>query len=406
VPPNGMVVRSTTIPVLPRRPLQEIMIDFSLTPEQLEYRDAVIRFARESLDDDVTTRDGAMEFSHDAWRRCARFGLVGLPVPEEHGGQGADVVTTVVAFEALGYSCLDNGLIFSIGAHLWSCVMAVVRFGDVDQKHRYLGGLCGGDLIGVQAMTEPHTGSDAFALRTSARQVDSGWVLNGSKVFITNAPVADVFVVFTLTDPDRGPLGLTAFLVDAGTPGLVVGPPSRKMGLRTSPMSELSFDECLVPHGALLGKPGMGMAIFNHSIHWERACIMASAIGTMQRQIERCIEHATTRMQYGKPIGANQAVSHRIVDMKLRLEASRLMIYHLAARMTRGRTDPADAAMVKIQVSEAFLQNSLDAVQIHGASGYMADLEFERDVRDAVGGRIYSGTNDIQRNIVARHLGL
>jgi alkylation response protein AidB-like acyl-CoA dehydrogenase len=381
-------------------------VDFERSDEQVEYCRQIERFARERLCDDVVGRDRSMTFARDLWRALGEFGFLGLPVPAELGGSGADALTTVLAFEALGAGCPDNGLIFSIGAHLWSGVMPLVRFGSPAQQARWLPGLCDGTLIAVQGMTEPDTGSDAFALRTAAVRDGDDWVLDGAKTFITNAPIADVFVIFASTAPERGAFGISAFLVEGDAPGLVVGRPFEKMGLRTSPMSELAFSGCRVPATALLGRLGNGMAIFNHSIHWERACIMASAVGTMRRQLERSIEHARSRTQFGQPIGKFQAVSHRIVDMKLRLETCRLLLYRTAASIGSGRIDPMDAALVKLHVSESLLQSSLDTVQIHGALGYMTETEVERDVRDAVASRLYSGTSEIQRNIVAQHLGL
>jgi len=381
-------------------------VDFELSEDQRTFRGEVLRFARAELNDDLIRRDADSEFSREAWKKCASFGIQGLPVPEEHGGGGADPLTTVVALEALGEGCRDNGLLFSINAQMWSAEMPLVRFGTDEQKRRYLPGLCDGSMIGVQCMTEPATGSDAFALRTTARKTDEGFALTGSKTFITNAPVADVFVVFATTDPGGGIGALSAFLVEGNAPGVSLGAPLHKMGLRTSPMSEVFFDDAEVPADALLGPEGAGMAVFNHSIDWERACILASAVGSMQRQLERCIAYARERRQYGQPIGKFQAVSHRIVDMKMRLETARLLLYRLGWMKGRGRTSPLESAMVKLHISEAFVASSLDAVQIHGGYGYMTEEELERDVRDALAGRLYSGTSEIQRNIVAGYLGL
>jgi alkylation response protein AidB-like acyl-CoA dehydrogenase len=381
-------------------------VEFDPSDEQAEYCRQVERFARDRLDDDVVARDRTMTFARDLWRELGAFGLLGLPVPAALGGGGADPLTTVLAFESLGYASRDNGLIFSAGAHLWSGVMPIVRFGTADQQTHWLARLCDGTAIAVQAMTEPDTGSDAFSLRTRARADGDGWLLDGSKTYVTNAPVADLFVVFASTAPERGALGLSAFLVPAGSPGLTIGPPFEKMGLRTSPMAELSMAGCRVPAEALLGKQGGGMAVFNHSIGWERACILACAVGTMRRHLEQAVEHARTRVQYGQPIGNFQAVSHRIVDMKLRLETCRLLLHRLATSMAAGRVDPMESALVKLHLSESFLQSSLDVLQIHGAAGYMTETQLERDVRDAVASRIYSGTSDIQRNIVASQLGL
>lgn len=386
---------------------ERVVVDFDLTEEQREFYSSVVRFAQSELDDDVGSRDMRAEFPRALWKKCATFGIHGLFIPEEFGGQGADALDVILAMEALGYGCRDNGLLFSINAHMWSCELPVLRFGDDDQRRRYLPGLCDGSLIGVQGMTEPGSGSDAFSLTTRADKSSGGWTLHGSKTYVTNGPVADLFVVFASTDRRRGFGGLSAFLVERDTPGLSIGEPMHKMGLRTSPMSELFFDGCTVSDTSCLGPQGAGMAIFNTSIEWERSCILASAVGTMQRQLERCISFANQREQFGRPIGKFQAVSHRIVDMKVRLEAARLLLYKLGWEKARSRKSrPMDAAIVKLVISDAFVHSSLDAMQVHGAYGYMAEDEFERDVRDALGSRIYSGTSDIQRNIIAHHLGL
>ncbi|HJU81962.1 MAG TPA: acyl-CoA dehydrogenase family protein [Acidimicrobiia bacterium] len=381
-------------------------MDFDWTEEQVAYRNSVVEFARRYLNDGVMTGDASMTFPVEAWKRCAEFGLQGLPVPIEYGGQGADPLTIALAMEGLGYGCGDNGLIFSLNAQMWSCEAPLIRFGTEEQKQRYLPGLCDGSLIGVQGMTEPGSGSDAFSLTTTARREGESYVLNGAKTFITNAPVADIFVVFAATDRSKGVFGLSAFLVDRGRAGLGIGAPFHKMGLRTSPMSELTFDECSIPADSILGPLGAGMAIFNHSMSWERGLILASAVGTMQRQLETSLEYARQRHQFGKPIGKNQAVANRLVDMKVRLEASRLLLYNLAWSMGKGRPTVMESAIVKLFLSESWVQSSLDTLTTHGGLGYMSEAEVERGLRDALGSRIYSGTSDIQRNLIARHLGL
>jgi alkylation response protein AidB-like acyl-CoA dehydrogenase len=382
------------------------MPDFSWTEEQEQYRESVVNFAQRELNDRVVERDAQGEFSRDAWQRCADFGLLGLPIPEEYGGSAADPQTIELAMEALGYGCEDNGLLFSLNAHMWSCEIPILRFGSDDQKRRYLPGLCNGSLIGVQGMTEPESGSDAFSLRTTAEAEGDVYILNGSKTFITNAPVADVFVVFASTDPSQRFAGISAFIVERDSPGLVVGEPFAKMGLRTSPMSELYFDGCRVATEQILGRPGAGMPIFNHSMDWERSFILATAVGAMQRQLETCIDYARQRKQFGQPIGRFQSVSNKIVDMKIRLETARLLMQHLAWAREVGQTTALESAMAKLWVSESFLASSLDSVQIHGGTGYMVETGLERQVRDAVASRIYSGTSEVQRSIIARTLGL
>ncbi|MGH2784124.1 MAG: acyl-CoA dehydrogenase family protein [Actinomycetota bacterium] len=381
-------------------------MDFNLTEEQRLYRDEVIRFAQRELGEGIVDRDVEGSFDAKAWQRCAEFGIQGLPVPKAYGGQDADPLTVMLAMEGLGYGCTDNGLLFSLNAQMWACEIPILRFGTDEQKERYLPGLCDGSILAAHGMSEPGSGSDAFALGTKAEQRGESYVLNGSKTFVTNAPVADVFVVFATVDKDMGVFGLTAFLLERGDAGLEVGEPIKKMGLRTSPMSELFFNDLEIPASRMLGKRGGGMALFNSAMEWERSCILASTVGSMERQLERSVAYARERKQYGQPIGKFQAISHRIVEMKLRLETSRLLLYRLGWAMGEGKASALDSALAKLHLSESYLTSSMDALQIHGGYGYMTEYELEREVRDAFGSRLYSGTSDIQRNIAARILGL
>lgn len=381
-------------------------MDFSLTDEQQALRDAVTEFARHELNDDLVERERDGAFPRAGWQKCAEFGLLGLPIAEEYGGAGSDVLTTILALESLGYGCADNGLVFSLNAQLWAVESPIARFGSEAQKQRYLPALCRGSSIGAHAMSEPGSGSDAFSLTTTAEEVASGYVLRGSKTFVTNAPEADLFLVFATTNPGRGFASLCAFLVERDTRGLSLGSPLAKMGLRTSPMSELYLDGCEVEREQLLGRPGAGMAIFNAAMRLERSCILASCVGAMQRQLERATAYARERKQFGQPIGSFQSVSQKLVDMKLRLETARLLLYKVGWLIDKGEPATLEAALVKLHLSESFLQSSLDALQVHGGYGFMTEYELERDVRDAVGSRLYSGTSEMQRNIVARALGL
>jgi len=381
-------------------------LEFSLSSEQQELKAAAVAFASRELDKDLAEREEAGEFSPHAWRACARFGVQGLPVPEELGGGGADILTTVLVMEALGYGCHDNGLIFSLNAQMWSLELPLVKFGAPSQQQAYLPGLISGDLIGVHAMTEPESGSDAFSMRTRFERHGDCYLLNGTKLYITNAPVADVVLVFAADPAKPRMAGISAFLVDKGTPGFSVTRGLDKMGLRTSPMGEVVLNDCLVPADHRLGPEGAGMAIFNSSMTWERSCILASAVGVMQRQLEACVGYARERRQFGQPIGKFQAVAGKVADMYLRTEAARLLVYQAAWLGQQGRPVPAEAAAAKLFASEAWVASSLDAIQVHGAYGYMKESGIERDLRDAVAGTIYSGTSEIQRVIVARMLGL
>ena len=233
-------------------------LDFSLSAEQRELREAAAEFARRELDRDLARREEAGEFWPEAWQACAKFGVQGMPVPAELGGGGADMLSTVLVMEGLGYGCHDNGLIFSLNAQMWSLEMPLVKFGSSAQQQAYLPGLVSGDLIGVHAMTEPDSGSDAFSMRTRVEQRGDSYVLNGTKLYITNAPVADVVLVFAAHPGRTSVAGISAFLVDKGTPGFTVSRGLSKMGLRTSPMGEVVLNDCVVPAGESAGTRGRG----------------------------------------------------------------------------------------------------------------------------------------------------
>lgn len=381
-------------------------MDFSLSDDQLALKASVIKFANKELNNNLRERERVGEFPLDAWRACARFGIQGLPIPKEFGGIGADILTTVVAMEGLGYGCRDNGLIFGLNAQMWSIELPLLKFGTLRQQRAYLPGLVSGDLIGIHAMTEAGSGSDAFSMRTRAERHGDHYLINGSKMYITNAPVADVIIIFATLKPGSGLSETSAFLVEKGTPGFTVSHSYDKMGLRTSPMGEVILTDCEIPAENLLGNEGAGMAIFNSSMEWERSCILASAVGAMQRQLETCVNYARTRQQFGQPIGKFQSISNKIADMYLRLEAARLLIYRVAWLKQQDKSAMAEAAAAKIFTSEAWIRSSLDAIQIHGAYGYMTESEIERDLRDSVAGTIYSGTSEVQRVIIASVLGL
>lgn len=381
-------------------------MDFSWTEEQLAYKQAVIDFAEKELNKGLIERDRNSLFSRENWEKCARFGIQGLPFPEEYGGADADILTTMLTMEGLGYGCQDSGLIFALNAQLWSVQMPIFTFGTEEQKAKYLPGMISGKLIGAHGMTEPDTGSDAFTLHTRAERCNGGYILNGTKMFVTSAPIADLALVFATVNPSRGMWGVTGFVVETGTPGFTISRDIEKMGLRTSPMGELIFQDCYVQEENRLGPEGIGARIFNHSMEWERSCILGSHIGAMERQLERTIKYANERIQFGQNIGKFQSVANRIVDMKVRLETARLLLYKVAWLKKVGKPAVMEAALAKLYLSECFVQNGMDAIRTFGGYGYMTEFEVERDLRDAIGGTIYSGTNDIQRNIIARLLGL
>jgi len=382
-------------------------MDFNLTADQRALSEEIARFARKELSPGAAERDEAHQFSRELWLKCGEMGLQGLPVPQEEGGAGLDSLSTAIALEALGRGCEDGGLTFAICAHVLACVVPVWKHATPAQKQQYLRKLCNGELVAVNAMTEPESGSDAFNMKTRAVADGDHFVIKGVKTFSSNGPVADLAVVYAQTDPDKGFLGgVTAFLVPTDTPGLIKGQQFSKMSLRTCPIGELVFDDVRVTKDAVLGPVGGGGPIFNQSMEWERACLVAAHVGAMERLLDKAVDYAKTRKSFGKPIGQYQAVSHRIADMKIRLEAARLLTYRAAARLETSKAVGLDAAMAKVFGSEALLETTLDVVRTLGGYGVMTEYGAERSLRDSVAGVLYSGTNDMQRNIIARWLGL
>ena len=381
-------------------------MDFSWSDEQAARRKAIVEFARSELNEGYAEREKQSEFNLEGWKSCAEMGIHALPVPEEYGGTATDALTTVGLLESLGYGCVDNGLAFAINAHMWTLEIPLLHFGTEEQRARYLPRLSSGEIIGANAMTEPEAGSDAYSLETTAEKRGDRYVLNGSKVFVTNGPIADIFIVYATVDRSLGPNGVSAFLVERDSAGLSFGKPMRKMGLRTSPMCELFFDSCEVPEENRLGREGAGKNLFADSMTWERSCILASAVGAMQRLLEQCVRHAKQHREFGEPLGKNQIIASKIVGMKMRLETSRSLLYKAGWLSSKGRSIYLEAALAKLHISESWVETARDAVQIFGDRGYIAGQGVERELRDAMASRIYSGTSEIQRLIIASLLGL
>ena len=381
-------------------------MDFSWTDEQLDYKQKVIEFAQHELNDDLVDSDKHGIFSHEKWQKCAEFGIQGLSVPKDYGGSDADILTGLLTMEALGYGCRDNGLTFALNAQMWTVQLPILKFGTEDQKKKYLPDMCRGACIGAHAITEPKSGSDVFSLQAHAEKRGDKYVLNGTKNFVSLAPVADLALIFATIDPDLGKWGITAFIVEKGMTGFHTSPVRDKMGLRTVPMGDLIFEDCLLSAENRLGPEGAGVSISSNSLEWERCCILASQLGAMERQLETSVLYSRERVQFGQAIGKFQSVSNRIADMKVRLETARLLLYHVAWLKKMDKPATMEAAICKLYLSECFVNSSLDAIRIHGGAGYLTETEVERDLRDAVGGVIYGGTSDIQRTVIARMLGL
>ncbi|MEV6808871.1 acyl-CoA dehydrogenase family protein [Streptomyces sp. NPDC051132] len=382
-------------------------MDFAPTPEQQALREKVVRFARENLGAQAAEHDRNATFDESGWKACADFGVLGWPIAAEYGGGGLDPLTAIMAYEALGEGCADNGLVFAINNHLFACAVYIADHGTPEQRRRWLPALSDGSSVGAHALSEPETGSDMLSLTTTAVRDGNDYVLTGTKKFISNGPRADLFIVFARTGGDdvAPQRALSAFVVPADTPGLSARD-IPKAGLRGTPMGEITFDGCRVGDDQRLGAEGAGYQLFTSTMEWERGFMFASQVGVMSRLVDRCVTYATGRRQFGRPIGSFQSVSNRVADMRVRLELARLMLYKVGWLRSRGRLAMQEASMLKLYVSEALKTTALDAMQIHGARGYTEEPGIEREVRDALAGTIYGGTSDIQRSIIAGLMGL
>ncbi|HEX5568891.1 MAG TPA: acyl-CoA dehydrogenase family protein, partial [Streptomyces sp.] len=351
-------------------------------------------------------RDPGSEFATGAWKLLRETDLLGLPFGAEWGGLEQSLLTTMYVLEGLGYTCRDGGLSFSVSTHMVSTGVPLQRFGSPELKERFLPGICDGSVVGAHAITEPEGGSDIMSMRTTAVRDGAEYVLNGSKAFVTNGPVADAFIVYARTGRQGSPAALTAFLVPRDTPGLSVGRPIAKMGLRTSPLSELFLEDCRVPAANVVGSAGAGFLVLDHVMKWEILCSFVINLGEMQHRLERCVEYARTRTQFGQRIGSYQSVANKIVEMTMAVENSRKWLYDTAEKLQNGENVAVDIAVSKLVTSESNVSTALAAVQIFGGYGYTAEYGLEKDLRNAVAGTIYSGTSEIQRQRIATMIGL
>jgi alkylation response protein AidB-like acyl-CoA dehydrogenase len=360
----------------------------------------------EALNAGVLEDDAAERFNRDKWQLIRESGVIRIPFAEQWGGLGHDALTLVYVLEQLGYGCRDAGLLFALATQVVSAAIPLQKFGSEELKERYLPRLIDGEIISAHAISEPSAGSDAMAMSTTATPDGDGYLLNGGKTFITNGPIADVVTVYAKLETGDEASGITAFLVPTDTAGFHVGPPIAKLGLNTCPFCELEFTDCRVPATNVVGKPGAGFFILEHVMNWEILCIFVMMAGEMQERMERCIAHVKKRTAFGVPIASNQYVAGKIVDQKIGIETSRKHLYDTARRFAKGRSVTTEISMAKLVTSEANLASALSAVQLFGGRGYMREYGMEKGLRDAVGGPIYSGTNEMQRVRIASMLGL
>lgn len=379
-------------------------MDFDLTPEQVERTDG-LRAGAALLCPPRTAPDAPLD--REDWDRIAALGAAGLCVPEGAGGSGLGALDTALCLEALSEGSGDTGLAFAVAAHLLAGAVVVRDFGQGSLAESLLPGVASGSIVLANAITEAESGSDIGYLATQARRDGDSYVIDGAKSFVSNAPIADALVVYARTNQDGGPFGTTAFLVPRHTTGVEVGGDHSKVGLRTCPAAPVEFRDCRVPASHRMGAEGQGASIFQRAMTWERACLPAVYLGQMTRQTREAVAHARQRRQFGHRLADFQAVSHRIVDMHQRAESARLLLHRACWLLDREHhTADTAASAAKLAVTEAAVANSVAAMQIRGAEGYLSGSAVEQQLRDSVPGTLFSGTSEIQREIIAKGLGL
>ena len=379
-------------------------MEANLSEEQRNFRQMAIEFSRRELNDGAKEREKRGEFFEAGWQKCAEFGILGITLPEKYGGMGLDTMTCIATMEGLGYACRDSGLLFAINSHIWTCEAPINKFGSDAQKRNYLPRLIAGTIKGGHAMTEPGSGSDAFSMRCKAERSKNGYLLNGSKTFITNAPIADILLVFAVTDKSKGFAGISAFIVEKGFPGFSVGSPLDMMGLKTCPLGEVFLQDCEVPEENRLGLEGAGSAIFNSEMEWERSCLFAAHLGAMEHNLEACIKYAKERTTFGVNIGSHQAVAFMLADMAKDVEAARLLVYQAAQLADQGHLSTTEAICAKAFAQDMVMRTACDAVQIFGGYGYTKDFPVEKYYRDSKLCTIGEGTSEIQKLVISRDI--
>jgi alkylation response protein AidB-like acyl-CoA dehydrogenase len=381
-------------------------MDFNIDDDQSRLQKRIIDFAKKELNEGIVEDDATAKFPRDKWEKCRDMGLLGLCLPEEYGGQGLKLLTASMIVESLTYGCRDNGLVHALVTDNL-CAMQIAKFGTEYQKTLYLPSICHGHKICAQAITEPDAGSDISAIRTTAVKKDNIFVINGNKMFVSNGPIADIILLFAVTDAAKKIFGrISCFIIETENDGVDCCKPLNKMGLRTLQNGEIVFNNCHVNLECLLGKEGQGLILFNEAMQWERIMLCASHLGTTKRVLESTVKYAKERHQSNQPIGKYQLISEKIAGMRVNYELGKLILYKAAWLVDQGVTATLEASIAKLFISENLKRTCLDAVQIHGAYGYMKEFEIERDLRDSIASTIYSGTSEIQKIIIAALSGL
>ena len=376
-------------------------MDFRKSEEHLAIEASGEKFARQEMAPLAKELDEKGEFSMELWKKMGSLGYCGLLVDEKYGGSNLGALGTVLALQAAGRGGADQGTCLSWASHMVIASLNIQTWGTEEQKEKYLPRMASGEWIGAMALTEPGAGSDASSIPTRAVRKGDKYILNGTKMIIPNGPICDIGIVLAVTDPSKGPLGISAFIFEKDFPGFSRGKKIDKMGMRSSPTSELIFEDCIIPEENLLGGEGMGALVANTTLHWERTG-MGFAIGTMEYNLNLCKEYALQRYQFGEPIGNFQAVRHRLAEMKIDIEAAKCLFYRMAWLIDTDQI-PAilDISVGKAFLSKALVKNADAAISIFGGYGVCSEYPVQRSYRDAKIIEIGGGTYDIQLNMIA-----
>ena len=377
-------------------------MDYLLTDEQKMVKEMVENFSRDKIKPIARHNDESHEYPAELIREMAELGLMGIPYPEKYGGAGMDAISYIIAIEAISRHCAATGVIVS--AHTSLCVETIYLSGNEEQKQKYMPELCSGRKLGCMALTEPQAGSDVGAIKTTAKLVGDKWVLNGTKLFITNAAQAEVAIVCALTDPEAKTRGLTAFIVDKDTPGYKVGKLEEKLGINASSTGEIILEDCAIPRENQLGELNKGFKVAMMTLDGGRVGIAAQALGIAKGSIEDSIAYAKDRVQFGKAIAEFQGIKWYLAEMAMEYEAAWLLTYRAALMKDRKMRYSKEAAMAKLKASEVAEFCASKAIQIHGGYGYTKEFAPERYYRDSKITQIYEGTSEIQKEVIAANI--
>ncbi|MGA4721873.1 acyl-CoA dehydrogenase [Fictibacillus nanhaiensis] len=377
-------------------------MQFMLSEEHEMIRKMVRDFAKNEVEPTAAERDEEERFDRAIFDQMGELGLCGIPWPEEYGGIGGDYLGYVIAVEELSRVCASVGV--TLSAHTSLAGWPIFKFGNEEQKQKFLRPMAEGKKIGAYGLTEPGSGSDAGNMKTTAKKDGDNYIINGSKIFITNAGDAEIYVVFARTDIEAGSRGVSAFIVEKGTPGFSFGKKEKKLGIRSSPTLEIIFEDCRVPAENLLGKEGEGFKIAMMTLDGGRNGIAAQAVGIAQGALDASVNYAKDRKQFGKPIGVNQGIGFKLADMATKVEAARLLTYQAAWRESEGLPYGKESAMSKLFAGDIAMEVTTDAVQVFGGYGYTKEYPVERYMRDAKITQIYEGTQEIQRLVISKML--